>query len=167
MELSENPYLSPQTSGGRDPGTGVRMIRHVRIVAVLTMCHGAMLCLMGAMLLMFTYFFASMPAGGVPAQTGMMMLAYYLVIGLGVAGVGVGSIYAGYCNFSFRGRILGIVMLSLGMVSVMTCYCAPTSIALAIYGLIVYLNQNVSKAFALGEQGIFPHVIMARFAVPD
>jgi hypothetical protein len=53
----------------------------------------------------------------------------------------------------FRGRTLGIVALSSGLLSIAGCYCLPTAIGLFIYGLIVLLNEPVKRAFAMGEQG--------------
>jgi hypothetical protein len=60
---------------------------------------------------------------------------------------------AGIRNYKFRGRTLGLIALGGGMVTVMTCYCAPTAIGLGVYGLITYLNPEVAQAFAMGEAG--------------
>ena len=54
-------------------------------------------------------------------------------------------------------------MLCVGMVSIMTCYCFPTSLALAIYGLVVLLSQPVKLAFDLGDQGYDPTEIQKAF----
>ena len=45
--------------------------------------------------------------------------------------------------------------------SMFTGYCAPTAIALLIYGLIIYLNDDVRRAFEMGEQGYPPEHIKA------
>jgi len=45
----------------------------------------------------------------------------------------------------------------------LSCYCAPTSIALFVYGLIVYLNSDVATAFEMAEQGVSPKEIKATF----
>jgi hypothetical protein len=45
----------------------------------------------------------------------------------------------------------------------MTAYCAPTAIALAIYGLIVYVNEPVIAAFQMGSRGKTPAEINAAF----
>jgi hypothetical protein len=39
-------------------------------------------------------------------------------------------------------------------------FCAPTAIALLIFGLIIYLNADVQRAFELGEQGATPDQIL-------
>jgi hypothetical protein len=46
------------------------------------------------------------------------------------------------------------VALVMGSISIGTCYCAPTSIALLVYGLIIYLNNSAVQAFALAKQGL-------------
>jgi hypothetical protein len=51
----------------------------------------------------------------------------------------------------------------IGMGSVLSCYCAPTGIALLVYGLIVYLNPAVKLAFEMGAQGIPASQILATF----
>ena len=72
-------------------------------------------------------------------------------------------VVAGLRNWRFRGRILGIVALAAGMVTVLTCYCLPTAMALGIYGLIVYLNGEVSDAFRMAEAGQSADQIFATF----
>ncbi len=44
-----------------------------------------------------------------------------------------------------------------------TCYCAPTAIALGVYGLITYLNYEVAQAFVMGEAGRTREEILAAF----
>lgn len=63
----------------------------------------------------------------------------------------------------FRGRTLGIVALSSGLLSIAGCYCLPTAIGLFIYGLIVLLNEPVKRAFAMGEQGRSASEIQTHF----
>ena len=70
---------------------------------------------------------------------------------------------AGFHNYRFRGRTLGIVALAGGMLTVATCYCLPTAVVLCVYGLIVYLNREASEAFYLGEEGRTPQEIFAAF----
>lgn len=64
-------------------------------------------------------------------------------------------VFAGGClrivaarkNRKLRARTQGIVSLCVGISSVVTVICAPTAIALLIWGLINYLNPNVKAAF--------------------
>ena len=78
---------------------------------------------------------------------------------------GLLRLYAGIQNFRFRGRTLGIISFSVGLFSMLGCYCAPTSIGVFVYGLIVYLNPAVKAAFEMGEQGMNGDQILASFAM--
>lgn len=168
MDQSENPYASPLEQGSRTPNA--RAVRHVRAVAILLIVQGALECLMGLLLIALAIIVFAMPVGPANAQgqnAGMAIaMGYYLIFGLGAAITGGVRIYAGIRNLSFHSHTLGIVGLALGLVTLMTCYCAPTSIALAIYGLIIYLNQDVAQAFAMGERGDTPDQIIAYFSMP-
>jgi drug/metabolite transporter (DMT)-like permease len=80
----------------------------------------------------------------------------YVVLGvvlLAVAGI---RIFAGIRNLSFKGRTLGIIAVFCGLITSLTIYCAPTSIGLVIYGLIVYLDSNVAQTFRDREAGVPP-----------
>ncbi len=50
------------------------------------------------------------------------------------------------------------------MITMLTCYCAPFSVAIGIYGLIVMLDPAVKQAYSLREQGVPAEEIRARFA---
>jgi uncharacterized membrane protein len=85
--------------------------------------------------------------------------------GMGAAGLLAGAlrIVAGFRNVRYRGRVLGIVSLFFGLLSLGTCYCSVTGIALLVYGMIVYLNGDVIRAFELGEKGVPSEEIKARY----
>jgi hypothetical protein len=101
--------------------------------------------------------------GPSPQMIGWMMLGIYGSLGL-LALVAAGlRIVAGLRNYRFRSRTLGLVALAGGMVTVFTCYCAPTSIALGVYGLVTYLNAEVGQAFAMGQAGKSRNEIQAAF----
>jgi hypothetical protein len=72
-------------------------------------------------------------------------------------------IIAGIRNYSFRNRVLGLVALGGGMVTMFTCYCAPTAVALGVYGLVTYLNPEVARAFAMAESGSSRDEILSAF----
>ena len=163
----ENPYQSPMSSGPDSAYSHATlgdsgMVRQVKVVAILMFVQagleivmGLILCALGPFMLSVM---SSMPAGGPrgqpsPVTMGWIMTAFYGGLGLVVLTAGGLKIYAGVKSLKFRGRTLGIVSLSFGLVTAFTCYCAPTSIALAIYGLIVYLNGDVAAAFRLGKEG--------------
>jgi hypothetical protein len=83
----------------------------------------------------------------------------YLVFGAGLMAGAILKLFAGYRNYRFRGRTLGMVAMFSGLVTVFGCFCFPTALALLIYGLIVYLDQQTVYAFQLGDQGQTPEQI--------
>ena len=107
---------------------------------------------------------APVTAAPMPAGFELIMLAMYGSMGLISLVIGVLGIWAGIRMLKFRGRTLGIVALSSGLLSIAGCYCLPTAIGLFIYGLIVLLNEPVKSAFAMGEQGRTASEIQNQFA---
>lgn len=114
--------------------------------------------------LLFTTFAAFLASGrvpfslsGVPAEH-MTGLA---VVGPGLLAAGGLKVFAGVRNHSYRGRLLGIVAMASGSLSVLTCLLAPTALALLLYGLKVYGHPQVERAFLMGEQGFSPEWIRA------
>lgn len=107
---------------------------------------------------------APVPAAPMPAGFELIMLAMYGSMGLISLVIGVLGIWAGIRMLKFRGRTLGIVALSSGLLSIAGCYCLRTAIGLFIYGLIVLLNEPVKRAFAMDEQGRTASEIQNQFA---
>ncbi len=102
------------------------------------------------------------PAPDFPQEMAWLLFAIYLGMGVLTLLVGVIRIIAGARNLRYRGRTFGIVALFLGVVPFFNCYCAPTSLGLMIYGLIVYLSHESAQAFELREQGKTPEEIWRR-----
>jgi hypothetical protein len=177
----DNPYSSPETPGGLDPAfaggpapqaSSRGMVGHVPAVAILMIVQGALETLLGAMLVVMGAVFPTLmniqtaqgnpPPPGMQAQEmGWIMLAMYGGMGLVNITAGVLHITAGYRNYSFRSRTLGIVALVAGMATFITCYCAPTAIALGVYGLVTYMNSEVMRAFAMRAAGTTKEKIQA------
>jgi hypothetical protein len=161
----ENPYQSPQsmTPVPAAAGTGGRA-RQIPTVAILLMVQGGLELLMGGFYVLFGGVFAFMAVnpdvGQVnanppfePQVFGWLIVGIYAAMGLGAFAVAVLKLFAGWRNYSFRGRNWGIAALVSGVASAVTCYCFPTALALMIYGLIVYLNPQSAAAFACAAQG--------------
>jgi hypothetical protein len=152
----------------QEPG----LVGHVRVVAILMMVQGTLEILMG-------FFWVTM-AALFPTLTSMMegqqnqppppeeALWFIIVLygGIGVVHLVVGILhaYAGYHNYSFKRRTLGIVALSSGVGTLFGCYCLPTAVALSVYGLIVYLNGPVGRAFTMGDEGYPGDAILVTFS---
>lgn len=184
--LMSNPYESPfevtaapfATSRPLPPPQAPGLVGQVRIVAILMIVQGVLELLMGCFLVGMSIMavtvmkdaFANNPGmpppgqGPSPEVMGNIVFGTYLAMGLGAFVLGLLHCYAGYQNFNFRGRVLGIVASLAGLGAVFTCYCLPTGIALCIYGLIVHCNPSVAAAFQMQAEGYSGDAILATFS---
>ncbi|MGV3483809.1 MAG: hypothetical protein ACO1RT_05280 [Planctomycetaceae bacterium] len=153
------------------------MIGHVPILAVLMIAQGGLVVLMGLAFAGYAYF---MPAllremqqqavkqGGQGAAMPPQMPVFMTTIGVTLAVlillVGATTIYSGINVFRYRGRTMAMVSLGAGLCLIFTCYCFPTAIALAIYGLLTLLDPSVRHAFEMREQGVPAEEIQRSFA---
>lgn len=154
-EQSQVVYVSP---GG--------MARQVPIVAVLLIVQGGLEGLVGVAYAYFAFIERTRAADALQAARNPRgMTAVFIAASGAMALVALVSalvkVWAGCRNYTYRGRTLGVVALLSGFASCLTLYCAPTSISLAIYGLIVYLNGQSAQAFALRQEGMTVNQIAA------
>ena len=166
----ENPFSPSQWSNDQfreaaiAPGAsrlGRGMIGHVPMVAMLLIVQGVLEILFGLMCLAFIALIVWAPD---PELAQMRPLATLVgVLCVPAFGCGLLRIVAGCFNLAFRRRVLGMVALGVGLLTLMTAYCAPTAIALAIYGLIVYVNEPVIAAFEMARRGRTTSEIHAAF----
>lgn len=179
-----NPYEAPNdavptTSGTLElpPPQEPGMVGQVRIVSILMMVQGGLDLLAGLGLIGMGVFMGvamrqgilenpQMQQGNGPSPEVMADVISWVYAGLGVVLLIIGTLtaYAGYRNWKFKGRTLGIVAFVAGLGTIFTCYCAPTSLALCIYGMIVYLNAPVATAFRMGEEGFSGDEITMTFS---
>ena len=168
----DNPYESPKSTDtdfqapSPEPSSR-RMERHVRIVAVLMIIHGI---LQLGLSVLIGFAGAAMSMGLAQQQQEVetpVPLVWFSILYLVGAGVililAVVQVVAGILNYQFRARVFGIVALALNMLSAVTCYCAPTSIGLAVYGMVVYLNGDVVRAFEASRSSRTAHAQNDRF----
>lgn len=148
----------------RDPAAsqlGRGMIGHVPIVAMLLIIQGGLEILMGLFCLAFLGLVLLVPD---PELANLRPLAGLVAILCAPCFLcGAVRIVAALFNLRYRRRVLGMTALGLGLVTMITGYCAPTAIALAVYGLIVYLNEPVVAAFEMGDRGLATSEIHAAF----
>jgi hypothetical protein len=142
------------------------MANHIPVVAILMIVQGVLECLLALLLIVAGVLLpqALEIAGRARQRPGgdwlpdlppeFIEIAAVLYVGLGAVVLLCGAlrVIAGSRNLNYRGRTLGIVSLATGVVTSLTIWCAPTSLGLLIYGLIVYLNEESTRAFALGAQ---------------
>jgi hypothetical protein len=153
------------------------MVGHVMPVAILMIVQAVLEIAFGLMLAVFAVVMPALvqqairqqqaqggpaPMPGFPGGVGQLALLYG-AMATAVFIPGVVRLIAGIRSLRFRGRGFGIVSLFLGLLSIGSCYCAPTSIGLMIYGLIVYFNSDAAYAFTLGERGVPSGEILARY----
>jgi hypothetical protein len=146
------PHVSPLGRG---------LVGHVPLIAIGLIVQGALELLFGALMLLMGIFFFVVRD---PELAGMRPLGG-LMAALAVPGFacGVLRLVAGVYNLRYKRRKLGMWALGLGLFTMITGYCALTSIGLAIYGLIVYLNDSVIEAFGMGDAGKKAADIQAAF----
>jgi len=175
-----NPYQSPQSQpfdakyfqdapvlsqGGGEYG----WVQQVRVYAVLSAVQGMLELPVGAMVLGMGFLIPTMMRldrqRGNPPPDEMLYVVTgtYVAIGSIVLLAAFLRLIAAYRNFYFKGRMLGIVSMILGLGSMLSCYCAPTGVAVLIYGLIIFLNPAVKLACDMGQSGRTPAEIFAAF----
>ncbi len=169
-----NPYAAmPSSSMAESPAALVAdagMVGHMQVISILQIVFGVMELFMGGILLFYGVFFSvmapSMNNGPSPPPPELMLA---MGIGSGILGglvflFSILRIVAGIRSFWFAGRTMMMISLIGGMITAFTCYCAPFSIGLGIYGLVVMLNPAVKQAFKMASEGMPPEQIRAHFA---
>ncbi len=174
-----NPYAAnatPQaapapTASGLLPG----MLPQLPVVAVLIMVQGGLEILGG----FFAIFYAlamptlmtTMPRQGanpppVPPQTVLDGMFYAgLIYAVVLFALGAARMVAGVKMLRYRSYIFVIATLLSGLMTLFTCYCFPTALVLAIYGMILLLNPSVRAAFDLAQDGRTPQQVRAMFGM--
>jgi len=135
--------------------------RHLPSLGVMMIVHGCLLVLMGIFHVLSMAMVAlvmqnadvsnrdELLASGVLGMTAGWML---LVAALHAV-PGVLQVVAGVKVRRQRGRVVAFIALGSAMTSVLGCYCAPTSIALLIWGLVVLMSEGVPEVFEAADVG--------------
>jgi drug/metabolite transporter (DMT)-like permease len=144
-----NPYSIDQLGpGGPQPGDGY--VKQISLVGILNIVQASLELLMALMLGGIAIFMGTMATdpkfieqmdkSNVSAQ---FMTGIYIVIGVVVGLVALVRLVAGIMTLRRRGRILAIVSSIIGLCTVFTCYCSLTSVAIAVYTLVVLVQPSV------------------------
>lgn len=176
-----NPFASPretnewQTGGdyGGLPGRG--LVGQVRVLAVLMIVQGVLEIVMGLIYAGYIVLWVTMmqelieqqqaqQPEGAPGVEVMLPIIIGVSLAFMVAGVVPGAlrVYAGFRSYQFKSRTLALASHVLGFLPICTVYCAPTAIALSVYGLIVHLNPSVRQACAWADGGLSADDILDR-----
>lgn len=166
-----NPYQSPnftdQPAYSSGPGDGnwlnPAILTQQRVVAILMIVQGVMSSLMGVFLIVMAIALPIMiemdqqrnnfNGGGPPPEARWIILGIYGAIGLCNLIPGLLQVYAGIQGIRLRNHTLGVIALGAGALTIVSCYCFITSLALLIYGLIIYLHDTTRRAFELAKDG--------------
>lgn len=136
---------------------GARMVAHAPVFAIFLMIHGAVLSIAGAFFLLYGgslgVSFGTMPEPTGQGTEGVrsienMVVGLLLVVAIGHLVAGVLQLWAGWRMRTFRSRPLVFTALIAGLITVVGCYCLPTSMGILIWGLIVVLHPAVAERFA-------------------
>lgn len=132
-----------------------RLVRQVPALAIAMIVNGALTTAMGLYYMLFGGFFvhdlvrAQQTASA--EDDGILSGIIFGAVGL-IAFVhlvpGVLQAWAGWRLRTFRSRGLGLAALGCGLIATLGCYCAPTSIGLLVWGVIVLMNEDVVARFA-------------------
>ena len=172
--FSDNPYAPTEVianSVSSPMPHEKRMVGHLMAVGILQIVFGCLELLVGIVLGFYAVLFSTiLPNMKQPGQPPMdPAVAFWLVVGCGIGGAVVTCfsllrIGSGIGSFWFRGRTWMLVSLIGGMITSLTCYCAPFAIGVGVYGLIVVLSPAVRKAYEMRAAGLSPNDIKAQFA---
>ena len=186
-EDPKNPFSAPTPSnapvlpnhehghnhnhGQRQPGLGY--VRQIPILAIITIVQGALLLLAAFGCAAYGMFFAYMPTmmpeaerARMQAEAGPMFeIIGAVAIGLAVLVLVISLLHfiAGFRALKYRGRSFIMVTWFLGLFGSFTMYCAPTSIGLGIWGLIVFFNPATKSAFKMVENGMDKREVERQF----
>lgn len=137
------------------------MHRQIKVVAILLMVEGGLELLMGIFLcILGPAMTAFMRAAPPPTTTSgpppppEVFAAIYIAMGAPTVIAGILKVIGGIRNVSLKSRTFGFVALGSSVLSLSSCYCIPTALALGVYGLIVYVNERSAQAFKLVETGM-------------
>lgn len=142
------------------------MVRHIPVVSNLMMVLGALTACMGPMAWILLWPYIRPDPQAVRAPTLLTSnTVVYVGIGLIFLLPGILNVVAGFRTHALRGRGFAIVALFSNILPMFPAVCAaPVFFGIMIYGLIVFFNRDVVRAFEMVAAGESPDRVKARFA---
>ena len=167
-DSSQNPFADrPQTAADNVQtyqGFSLRgvpsTVQQVRVSSSLQIMVGALELLAAAYLLVMVGVIAVESV--LNRQADFRILIEFTAVSFGgftIFIVAVLRIWSGIAGFKFKRRKMSIFASVLGITSALTGVCSIFSIGMLIYGLIIYLNRDVRRAYEMAEQGMTPDQI--------
>jgi hypothetical protein len=147
------------------------MVRQVPVVGILMIVNGLLIAVMGLLYgLGMPLLFAALALKEPPPDDAKAFLTVFVsvfgIFGFALLAIAFLHVVAGFRCRRFRNRMLGFIVLFSNVLPLFTTYCAPTSIGLMVYGLIVFFQPDVTRAFAMGDQGVPVEEILQSFDRP-
>ena len=175
IDSSQNPYATPPRAAAADvqtyqgfSGRGLpSTVQQVMVVSILQIVVGALELLVSAILAVYTGILGAMSTGAIEMPEGEeealfvfgIISAVMLFFGSAIFIAALLRIWSGIAGFKFKRRKMAIFASVLGITSALTTLCSIFSIGMLIYGLIIYLNRDVRRAYEMAEQGMTPDQI--------
>lgn len=156
--MSTNPYAendlkSPYAFQSQIPSSlGDGYVKQVPVIGILSIVQASLELLVCLTLVAMSAFMIAMQNSPQLQKTPNAPSVFWMAILYGVlaAVIGIAAVLrlaSGILLLKKKGRVFSIVVSVIGLASVFTCYCAPTSLALAIYSLVVLIQPSVMEAF--------------------
>lgn len=130
------------------------LAHHISALSIVTMIHGALLVLAGLFLVVAAFGIGlafvtapTLPQTGELAAIGGFATLIYLGLAIVLLVPGVLQLVAGWRIRTFHNRGLAIAAYLSALPAVLFCYCAPSIIGLAIWGLVVLLDEGTGARF--------------------
>ncbi len=165
--MSTNPYADQEVNSpyAFQSNTAIAMddgyVKQVPILGILNIVQASLELLMFFMLVAMTIFMISMQNSPqmqkVPNAPSMQWIGvFYGFLAAAIGAIAAMRLASGILMLKKRGRVFSIVVSIVGLLSVFTCYCAPTSLALSIYSLVVLIQPSVMEDFRRQEPPTLP-----------
>lgn len=154
-----NPYSFSTAVDRPMASSQVSIVRQVPTLGVLMAVQGALVSCLGLFMIGMGVFIPLMielesqqnPSGAPPGGGEIFILTIYGGSGLVFLIIGGLTVYSGVQLYKFQSRGFAMVMLGVGCLAILSCYCFPTAVALAIFGYIVLTKIPVIHAFRIAE----------------
>ncbi|QEG42275.1 hypothetical protein [Roseimaritima ulvae] len=151
-----NPYATTQQAGFMPPDASQphysAIVQQMMPYGILMMVNGGLFALLGLFMVAMPALALTMAEGGdLDDQETMIIIAVYGGMGLLMLIGAALQLWGGWRAIHFRGMAWVIVGIASAAMGSLTCYCAPTGIALGIWGLILLLNPDIQHAFRMGK----------------
>lgn len=136
-----------------------RAVKQLPVLAILLMTHGVAVTAMGGIFCAYgvSLWWQLQDLGATPGPTNDNIFQFVgpsiLLVGLVQVLPGLFQSVAGWRLFHWHGRGFGMASLVSGLLTLVTCYCFPTSLILLAWGIYVLSRPDLAERFRLATDG--------------